>query len=97
MYTTLYTPQIPYVVAIGAHAGSATASFKDLVHSCTGELHKPNSRCVGRGSATASFGLGNSLPGATNLTAELGRVLCSTYNIEIRPAANILPYYFVVV
>ena len=37
--------------------------LQGLGNSCTGELQKLNSRCFGRGLATASFGLGPSCPG----------------------------------
>ena len=37
--------------------------LQGLGNRCTGELSQSNSRCFGRGSATASFGLGNSFLG----------------------------------
>ena len=53
---------------------AATASFKDLVTVAReNSLHLSNSRCFGRGPATAYLGPGDSRTGnSANVTAEIG-------------------------
>ena len=81
LYCCTYTCQHiyqPCLVAIVVCTHGGSASFKGLGNNCTGECHKPNSRCFGSGSATASFELQFPRNMNSNQTAELntGHSLC---------------------
>ena len=60
-----HSPKIsPCLSCCYCHAELVSYLVNGLGNNCAGQLHQPNRRCFGKGSATASFGLGNSFPGA---------------------------------